>query len=220
MLARISQNPSTQIEPELTYDITIPLEPFDSGLDHVSQPEATSFRLQYLKLPVRDWRSLDRRSFQIERDDQDCSIYIGVVHNPVEIESIKFTHFGGLRFRIDCVLLCCFEFEGVADNEIVRLSVEVEFQGLESALESKRSGDLDIAKAGQIASTKGKREARRYLKEMDRKHRKIEAIQVASRLADLTGYAEPIWERGKLLFPRLPRVPLEAWTIESNDKMV
>jgi hypothetical protein len=78
MLARISQNPSTQIEPELTYDITIPLEPFDSGIDYVSQPEATAFRLQYLKLlPVRDRRSLDRRSFQIERDDQDCSLYIG-----------------------------------------------------------------------------------------------------------------------------------------------
>ena len=35
---------------------------------------------------------------------------------------------------------------------------------------------------------------------MEREHRKIEAIQVASKLADLTGYAEPIWERGKLLF--------------------
>jgi hypothetical protein len=63
-------------------------------------------------------------------------------------------------------------------------------------------------------------EARRYLKEMEQEHRKIEAIQAASELADLTGYAEPIWERGKLPFPRLPRVPLEAWTIERNDKMV
>jgi hypothetical protein len=64
MLARISQNPSTMIEPELTYDITIPLEPFDSGLDHVSQPEATAFRLQYIKLPVRDWRVLTAGHFR------------------------------------------------------------------------------------------------------------------------------------------------------------
>jgi hypothetical protein len=68
------------------------------------------------------------------------------------------------------------------------------------ALESKRSSDLDISKAGQIASTKGKKEARKYLREMEQEQRKIEAIQVASNLADLTGYAEPIWERGKLLF--------------------
>ena len=53
------------------YDITIPLEPFDSGLEWEEQPVHTEFRLEFVRLPIKDWRDLDGKSFEVAQDDAD-----------------------------------------------------------------------------------------------------------------------------------------------------
>ena len=130
MQARLFQNLHIGLAPTLFYDITIPLEPFDSGLEWEEQPVHTEFRLEFVRLPVKDWRDLDGESFEIAQDDADGSIYLGTAHNPVDIRRIQFTRLGETTLRIDCALFCDFESEMIADSIVVELTTEIEFDGL------------------------------------------------------------------------------------------
>lgn len=69
--AHLFQNLELGLAPTLFYDITIPLEPFDSGLEWEEQPVHTEFRLEFVQLPVRDWRDLDGKSFEMTPGDAD-----------------------------------------------------------------------------------------------------------------------------------------------------
>jgi hypothetical protein len=130
MQAHLFQNPHIGLAPTLYYDITIPLEPFDSGLEWEEQPVRTEFRLEFVQLPIKDWRDLDGKSFEIGQDDADGSIYLGTAHNPVGIRRIQFTHLGETTLRINCTLFCDFESEMIADSVVVELTTEVRFDGL------------------------------------------------------------------------------------------
>lgn len=130
MRARLFQDPQLGPGPALYYDITIPLEPFDSGLDWEEQPVRTEFSLEFLKLPVEDWRDLHERSFELAQDEADASIYLGGAHNPVEVRRIHFTRVGETALQIDCTLFCDFEAEMVAESLALELTTEVEFEGL------------------------------------------------------------------------------------------
>jgi hypothetical protein len=130
MQAHLFQNPHIGLAPTLFYDITIPLEPFDSGLDWEEQPVHTEFRLEFVRLPTKDWRNLDGKSFEVAQDDAEGSIYLGASHNPVDIRRIQFTRLGEATLRIDCSLFCDFESEMIADSMMVELTAEVEFEGL------------------------------------------------------------------------------------------
>jgi hypothetical protein len=130
MRAHLFQNPRLGLAPTLFYDIAIPLEPFDSGLAWEDQPVHTQFCLEFVRLPVDDWRELDGRSFALAPGDADGSIYLGGAHNPVDIQYLGFTRLAGTALRIDCTLFCDFEAERVGDSLLVQLTAEVEFQGL------------------------------------------------------------------------------------------
>jgi hypothetical protein len=130
MRAHLFQNPHIRLAPTLFYDITIPLEPFDSGLEWEEQPVHTEFRLEFMKLPMKDWRDLDGKSFEVAQDDADGSIYLGSAHNPVNVRRIQFTRLGETTLRINCSLLCDFESERIADSVMLELTTEVEFKGL------------------------------------------------------------------------------------------
>lgn len=58
MRAHLNQNPGVGLPPTLFHDIRIPLEPFDSGLEWDEQPAHAEFNLEFVKLPVKDWRCL------------------------------------------------------------------------------------------------------------------------------------------------------------------
>ncbi len=130
MRAHLFQNLAIGLGPTLFYDLEIPLEPFDSGLEWEAQPVETAFRLEFLRLPARDWRDLDGTSVDLEQEEADGSIYLGGAHNPVEIWRMRFTRLEQTTFRIDCALYCDFEFEMVADNLDLELAATVDFQGL------------------------------------------------------------------------------------------
>jgi hypothetical protein len=131
MRAHLFHNPAIGLAPTLFYDITIPLEPFDSGLEWEEQPVNTEFRLEFLVFSIKDWRGFDEKSFgDISQENSDATIYLGTAHNPVFINYINFKWLEQAKLKIDCTLLCDFEFESVAEKEIVKLSTEISFKGL------------------------------------------------------------------------------------------
>jgi hypothetical protein len=130
MRAHLYQNPGIGLPPTLFYDITIPLEPFDCGLEWEEQPVHTEFSLEFIELPVDDWRDLDGRSFDLAPGDAEGSIYLGGAHNPVDVQTLRFTRLAGTALRIDCTLFCDFEAEMVGVSLLVPLTADVEFQGL------------------------------------------------------------------------------------------
>ncbi len=131
MHAYLFQNPHIGLAPTLFYSITIPLEPFEfsSDFEWEEQPVHTEFIFDFVQLPVKDWRDLDGKSFELTQDDSDGSIYL-YAHNPVTIRWIKFTRLGKTTLRIDCELVCNFVFEMEFDGAVVELTTEVEFEGL------------------------------------------------------------------------------------------
>jgi hypothetical protein len=200
MHAYLFENPYAGIEPRLFYDIAIPLEPFDSGLDDEEQPVETLFSLNFITFPVTDWRKFDGQSFEMAQGDADGSIYLGSRHNPVDINLIRFTRLDGFLFRVKCSLSCNFEFERVAENATIELRTDVEFKGMVVGLGSKEYAREDILKAKEIASSQGNRQVRKYLKAIEKCNAKERALEISSRLVDLRCYAEPQVEAGRIVF--------------------
>jgi hypothetical protein len=151
MNAHIFHNPSIGLEPTLFYEIRIPLEPFDSGLEWEEQPINTAFQLDFLIFPVKDWRDFDEKSYDnISESNADASIYLGTAHNPVYIKHIYFKLVKQNQFRLDCTFLCDFEFEAVANKESVTLSIEIDFEGLmirRSIIDNESTSGEDIVKS-------------------------------------------------------------------------
>lgn len=108
----------------LSIGLDIPLAPFNSELDHVTQPEETFFDLS-VSVPAEDVTSLEGKVFESPTADQDGTIYLGSAHNPVKVQRVCFGRRIGARFDVELVLYCNFSFEGVAENERVTLKAKV-----------------------------------------------------------------------------------------------
>ncbi|HEX7898538.1 MAG TPA: hypothetical protein VF950_12310 [Planctomycetota bacterium] len=128
--ALIFENLKIGLPRALFYDLEIPLAPFDSGLPGDAPDIAKRFRLNFLQLPAPDWRRLDGRTFELEADAADGSIYLGNAHNPVDLPRLEFRNLEGCRFQVEARLNCDFEFENVALSDTVELATTVEFKGL------------------------------------------------------------------------------------------
>jgi hypothetical protein len=115
------------VDDEFGFDLIIPLKPFDSGLPDVKQPEESKFVLENNWLEVQSPDELDGRTFDINKGppDSDGSIYLGSAHNPVDLKTISFKRRDAEHFDIIVKLECQFDYEGVAENEIVNLSAIV-----------------------------------------------------------------------------------------------
>jgi hypothetical protein len=139
--ACLFENRFIDLAPTLFYNITIPLEPFDSGIEYEDNPVETAFSLDFLNLPARDWRALDTQTYELSPEESDASIYLGGAHNPVNVERLQFTHRQGLQFKIECRLFCDFEAEGVGDNRTVELTATLDFTGLRLELGAGQSSE-------------------------------------------------------------------------------
>jgi hypothetical protein len=115
---------------EADFTLEIPLEPFDTGLDYVSQPESPAFTLENNELPVKTIEELDGKTFNVDKGPpmSDGSVYIGSAHNPADLKTISFRRLDTDRFEITVTIHCQFDYEGVGENELVTLTTVARVQ--------------------------------------------------------------------------------------------
>ena len=124
------ENENVGLPRTLFHRIVIPFEPFDSGLEYVSQPEETELCYEWLVLGLEDQAALtglDLKSANYEQGE--ASIYVGAAHNPVKFVRFLLQDAGDGLFQIDAEMNVLFEFEGVAKNESFTLVAEASFVG-------------------------------------------------------------------------------------------
>lgn len=101
----------------LFHRIRIPFEPFDSGLDYVSQPERTALVVEWINLGLENPAQLDGVEIMMGHPpDFEASIYLGAAHNWYQIEKLKLIR-NGSRYRVACTGTVQFTREGVAEDE-------------------------------------------------------------------------------------------------------
>lgn len=95
MVARVLENPHLGLEPTPFFDVEIPLEPFE--LD--GQRQEASVRLDFIRLPVSDWRDLEGREYRFPVNPEegyiDGSVLLRGVHHPADATRIRFGRIEG-----------------------------------------------------------------------------------------------------------------------------
>lgn len=112
------ENLQTGISRTLFYSISIPFAPFNSGLDHISQLESPLLMIEWLVLKIK--KPIDLNMIQISSEKytrSESSLYLGSVHNWVNIHSCKFAHLHKNRFMVSIDATIDFETESIAKNE-------------------------------------------------------------------------------------------------------
>lgn len=118
-------NENINLKKTLFHKITIPLKPFDSGLDYVDQPEKTEFIFDWYKLNIKNFEEIESLNLSSRNyPSSEASIYIGSVHNWCEVEYLKFKSIGNNRFEIKGKIKIDFEIESLAKNEMFSFQTE------------------------------------------------------------------------------------------------
>ena len=113
----------------LFHRIVIPLEPFDSGLDYISQPESTEIYIDWVNLGISETEKPS--SFNLTKDghiDYEASIYIGAAHNPIHVEELRIEYLGEDMYTIQGKIHVDFEYERVAQNEYFQFQTTLEYR--------------------------------------------------------------------------------------------
>ena len=119
------ENESIGLKRTLFHRILIPFEPFDSGLEYVSQPEETELCLEWLELQLPSPEALHGLVITSQEFGQaEGSIYLGAAHNPVDLKLLSIARLDDALFVVTATLEVLFEFEGVGKDE------SFEFQSL------------------------------------------------------------------------------------------
>ncbi len=123
------ENKKIGLENTLFHRIEIPFEPFDSGLEWVSQPESPTLTIEWLDLKLFDPKSLDKLNLSSKNyPNSEASIYIGTAHNWVTINKMEISNIENDVFLIDADISIDFESEGVASNESYSFGTRITFQ--------------------------------------------------------------------------------------------
>jgi len=131
MKTRLYKNEHTGLPMILNYEIDVPLQEFNSGVEYEIQPVKTGFVLDCIPLPIQDWRMLTNQYFSFNRTYYHGGLSVGNAHNPVFIDSLKIRRTELGAFVIDCSLLCDFEFQSQWESEEIRFNADIVFKGLE-----------------------------------------------------------------------------------------
>ena len=112
------KNDSIGLVNTLFHRIIIPLEPFDSGLEYVEQPENTELVIDWIRLELKNPSLLAGVEITSAfNKEMEASIYIGSAHNWTNIKSLKLKEIAKNKYEIDGLVTVEFENEGVAKNE-------------------------------------------------------------------------------------------------------
>jgi hypothetical protein len=120
------KNEAIGLEKTLFHRVSIPLSPFDSGLEYETQPISATIEFDWYKLGLSDPGQLDGLDLSHSAyPDAEASMYVGGAHNWCQIHTLKLSHIEKNTYRIVGELLVEFENEGVAKNERFKFSTTV-----------------------------------------------------------------------------------------------
>lgn len=124
------ENDFIGLKKTLFHRITIPLAPFDSGLDYEEQPLQTCILIDWIKLELTNPLELDGLNLNhVNYPETECSIYVGSAHNPCDINKLEIGKLSEDNYQINGELEIDFEHEGVALNESFTFNVIVDYVG-------------------------------------------------------------------------------------------
>jgi hypothetical protein len=114
----------------LFHRITLPLAPFDSGCDYITQPEDTEVCIEWIKASLADPAQLDGLKLTSKKfPDMEASIYLGAAHNWVTIKKLLLTRTAPDTYDIQLDALIDFETEGIAKNAALKLTTQARYRG-------------------------------------------------------------------------------------------
>lgn len=123
------ENKNVGLGNTLFHRIEIPFEPFDSGLEWVSQPESPTLTIEWLDLKLSDPKSFDKLNLSSKNyPKSEASIYLGTAHNWATINRMEISNIENGVFQVDADISIDFESEGVASNEDFSFSTKITFK--------------------------------------------------------------------------------------------
>lgn len=122
------ENENIDLPNTLFHRITIPLAPFDSGLDYEKQPVETQIVFDWYKLDLPKPDLLDGLNLSHKLyPKSECSIYIGNAYNWCVAKCLLLCGNSNGTFNARGAIFIEFENELVAKNECFRFEVELDF---------------------------------------------------------------------------------------------
>jgi len=131
--AQLFENNPPGSPPSLFFGIEIPVAPFK----YRRRTQTTEVRLDFISLPVSDWRDLGGREFAFPVNPEpgyiDGSLYLGNVHNPADTTLIRFGRFNESTLPARLEIRVDFTYEGPLELGVVSLdwSTELRFDAQE-----------------------------------------------------------------------------------------
>jgi hypothetical protein len=124
------ENDFTGLKKTLFHRITVPLTPFNSGLEYESQPVKTAIFIEWLVLNLADPNDLDGVEISSQKyEKMEASVYIGGAHNICDVNQLNIKRKKDNTYFIEGELLIVFEHEGVAENEVFTFQTTIKFVG-------------------------------------------------------------------------------------------
>ncbi|GAB1270337.1 hypothetical protein NBRC116493_35910 [Aurantivibrio infirmus] len=121
------ENESIGLRKTLFHRITIPLEPFDSGLEYEEQPLLTEIVLDWYELKLENPSELDGANLSHELyPDAEASVYVGYAHNWCDVKELVFSKINDGSYEVKGYVIVEFENEGVATNEPFTFDTTIE----------------------------------------------------------------------------------------------
>ena len=112
------ENKSIGLKRTMFHRIVIPLEPFDSGLDYVTQPEETKLIFDWINLGLKDPSALDGLEITSANDeDLEATVYLGTVHNWIDVHKLSLKEVEPRKYEVRGELTLEFEKADVAPDE-------------------------------------------------------------------------------------------------------
>ncbi|MCD2259120.1 hypothetical protein [Psychroserpens luteolus] len=126
------ENENIGLKKTLFHRISIPLKPFDSGIEYESQPVETIMSIEWMNLNLPNPDELDGISIKTDKDSEiEASVYIGNAHNSFDIFMLTLNKIDERNYRAIGKIMVDFEHEMVANNETFEFDTTIEFNRTE-----------------------------------------------------------------------------------------
>jgi len=116
------------LQKTLFHKVSIPLKPFDSGLDYEEQPLETIIEFDWYELGLDNPEKLDGIDMSHDiYNDAESSVYVGCAHNWCNVKKLLLECVNDNEYKVTGELVVEFENEGVGENEKFSFSTTAKY---------------------------------------------------------------------------------------------